>query len=117
VLFQCHSCQEPFCRFLTPFPPWRGWLSSPVTQKLETRSDPTCQAICELVKRRLKDAGLPKRLSPHSFRVAAVTDLLTQGVPLEIGQPSCLLWSFCPGFRSPVRPTSVGSFHSSTQTI
>lgn len=39
--------------------------------------------ICELVKRRLKDAGLPSRLSPHSFRVAAITDLLSQGVPLE----------------------------------
>jgi integrase/recombinase XerD len=39
--------------------------------------------ICELVKRRLKDAGLPSRLSPHSFRVTAITDLLTQGVPLE----------------------------------
>ncbi len=38
------------------------------------------------VKRRLKDAGLPDRLSPHSFRVAAVTDLLTQGVPLEAVQ-------------------------------
>lgn len=43
----------------------------------------TTKAICELVKRRLKDAGLPSRLSPHSFRVAAITDLLTQGVPLE----------------------------------
>jgi site-specific recombinase XerD len=43
----------------------------------------TSKAICELVKRRLKDAGLPERLSPHSFRVAAVTDLLSQGVPLE----------------------------------
>lgn len=43
----------------------------------------TSKSICELVKRRLKDAGLPERLSPHSFRVAAVTDLLTQGVPLE----------------------------------
>jgi site-specific recombinase XerD len=39
--------------------------------------------ICELVKRRLKDAGLPNRLSPHSFRVTAITDLLTQGIPLE----------------------------------
>ncbi len=39
--------------------------------------------ICELVKRRLKDAGLPSRISPHSFRVTAITDLLTQGVPLE----------------------------------
>ena len=43
----------------------------------------TSKAICELVKRRLKDAGLPSRLSPHSFRVATITDLLTQGVPLE----------------------------------
>lgn len=43
----------------------------------------TSKAICELVKRRLKAAKLPQRLSPHSFRVSAVTDLLTQGVPLE----------------------------------
>jgi integrase/recombinase XerD len=43
----------------------------------------TLKRICELVKRRLKDAGLPSRLSPHSFRVSAITDLLTQGVPLE----------------------------------
>ena len=27
----------------------------------------TSKRICELVKRRLKDAGLPSRLSPHSF--------------------------------------------------
>lgn len=39
--------------------------------------------ICRMVKRRLKAAGLPERLSPHSFRVATVTDLLAQGVPLE----------------------------------
>jgi integrase/recombinase XerD len=31
----------------------------------------------------LKAAGLPDRLSPRSFRVTAITDLLTQGVPLE----------------------------------
>jgi integrase/recombinase XerD len=37
----------------------------------------------QMVKRRLKAAGLPERLSPHSFRVAVITDLLTQGVPLE----------------------------------
>jgi site-specific recombinase XerD len=41
------------------------------------------RVVCDLVKRRLKDAGLPERLSPHSFRVSAITDLLTQGVPLE----------------------------------
>lgn len=38
--------------------------------------------ICRMMKRRLKDASLPQRLSPHSFRVAVITDLLTQGVPL-----------------------------------
>lgn len=43
----------------------------------------TTKSICELVKRRLKDAGLPLRLSPHSFRVAGITDLLSQNVPLE----------------------------------
>jgi integrase/recombinase XerD len=39
--------------------------------------------VCRLVKRRLADAGLPGQLSPHSFRVTTVTDLLSQGVPLE----------------------------------
>ena len=39
--------------------------------------------VCRMVKRRLAAAGLPDRLSPHSFRVATVTDLLAQGVPLE----------------------------------
>lgn len=39
--------------------------------------------ICRIVKRRLKDAGLPARLSPHSFRVLTITDLLAQGVALE----------------------------------
>ena len=36
-----------------------------------------------LLKRRLKDAGLPAIFSPHSFRVLVVTDLLSQDVPLE----------------------------------
>ena len=39
--------------------------------------------ICRMIRRRLKDAGLPVRLSPHSFRVTTITDLLEQGVPLE----------------------------------
>jgi integrase len=34
-------------------------------------------------KRALKDAGLPERLSPHSFRATTATDLLSQNVPLE----------------------------------
>ena len=57
-------------------------VSNGRTKKL-TAGPLTSKRICELVKRRLKDAGLPSRLSPHSFRVSAITDLLTQGVPLE----------------------------------
>lgn len=39
--------------------------------------------IGRMVKRRMKACGLPVRLSSHSFRVTTITDLLTQGVPLE----------------------------------
>lgn len=39
--------------------------------------------IGRMVKRRMKACGLPQRLSPHSFRVATITDLLHQGVPLS----------------------------------
>jgi site-specific recombinase XerD len=39
--------------------------------------------ICRMMKRRLKAAGLPGQFSPHSFRVATVTDLLEQNLPLE----------------------------------
>lgn len=36
-----------------------------------------------MIKRRMSTISLPARLSPHSFRVATITDLLEQGVPLE----------------------------------
>ena len=39
--------------------------------------------ICRMMKRRLQAAGLPGDFSPHSFRVATVTDLLEQNVALE----------------------------------
>ena len=35
-----------------------------------------------MLKRRLKDAGLPPIFSPHSIRVLVVTDLLNQDEPL-----------------------------------
>ena len=40
-------------------------------------------AVQLMLKRRLKAASLPEILSPHSFRVLVVTDLLSQNVPLE----------------------------------
>jgi site-specific recombinase XerD len=35
--------------------------------------------MCRMVKWRMKDAGLPGQLSPHSFRVATLTNLLAAG--------------------------------------
>ena len=43
----------------------------------------TAHSMRQMFTRRLKDAGLPELLSPHSFRVTVITDLLTQDVPLE----------------------------------
>jgi len=48
-----------------------------------TMNGMTAGDMARMVKRRLKEAGLPARLSPHSFRVATITDLLTHGVALE----------------------------------
>lgn len=52
------------------------------TKKL-TGQGMTAGDLGRMVKRRMRDAGLPSRLSPHSFRVTTITDLLEQGVPLE----------------------------------
>jgi len=43
----------------------------------------TADDMGRMLKRRMAVIGLPDRLSPHSFRVATITDLLSQGVPLE----------------------------------
>ena len=51
--------------------------------KQMTMAPMTADDISRMVKRRLRDAGLPLRLSSHSFRVCTLTHLLTQGVPLE----------------------------------
>ncbi len=51
--------------------------------KLLTCTQVTGIDICRMMKRRLREAGLPTHFSPHSFRVATVTDLLEQNQPLE----------------------------------
>ena len=43
----------------------------------------TPAGVRQLLKRRLRAAGLPETLTPHSFRVMVVTDLLSQNVPVE----------------------------------
>jgi integrase/recombinase XerD len=39
--------------------------------------------IYRMMKRRLKDFGIPLLYSPHSFRVTTITDLLEQNIPRE----------------------------------
>ena len=51
--------------------------------RVVTANGMTTGDLGRMIKRRLRDADLPSRLSAHSFRVFTVTDLLTQGVPLE----------------------------------
>jgi len=48
-----------------------------------TNAGYAAHSMRQMLKRRLQDAGLPELFSPHSFRVAVVTDLLKQDVPLE----------------------------------
>jgi site-specific recombinase XerD len=43
----------------------------------------TSHDINRMMKRYLRRAGLPHTLSPHSFRVTTITDLLDQSLPLE----------------------------------
>ncbi len=54
-------------------------------RRTKTLSDRPMSAgdIARMVKRRCRRIHLPSRLSPHSFRVTTITDLLNQGVPLE----------------------------------
>ena len=40
-------------------------------------------SIRAMLKRRLRDAGLPIIITPHSFRAMVVTDLLEQGVAID----------------------------------
>lgn len=62
-----------------------GPLFRSAVRKTKTLTESAMSAIdmCRMVKRRMRDAGLPPRLSPHSFRVATLTNLLEQGVAQE----------------------------------
>ncbi len=51
--------------------------------KTLTKRGMTSGDIARMMKRRCRQIHLPPRFSPHSFRVTTITDLLTQGVPLE----------------------------------
>ncbi|WP_244832503.1 tyrosine-type recombinase/integrase [Caballeronia sp. TF1N1] len=57
--------------------------ASPGRRKNLTAAPFAEQDIRRMMKRRLNHATLSTEFSPHSFRVAVVTDLLKQDVPLE----------------------------------
>lgn len=84
-----HDLQEMLLAYLAAAGPPLADRNAPLFRSLLGRTGTLSERgitgvdICRLVKRRLKDADLPLRLSPHSFRVTAVTDLLSQGVPIE----------------------------------
>ena len=63
----------------------------------------TAHGVRRMLKRRLKEAGLPEIITPHSFRVMVVTDLLGQNVPMEdVAVPGRALQSpDHPDLRSP----------------
>jgi integrase/recombinase XerD len=84
--------REDLERFLTAYLEGAGLRSAPATEPLFRRlsrgarmlkaTGMTADDMGRMIKRRMSAIGLPEPLSPHSFRVATITDLLTQGVPL-----------------------------------
>lgn len=83
-----HDLQQALERYLELSGLRYGEPSSPLFRSAVRRTrrmsqnELTADDMARMVKRRLKDAGLSLRLSPHSFRVTTITDLLEQGVPL-----------------------------------
>ena len=67
---------------------WRFLTSSPLLpsalhrEKRLSNVPMTSRDVCRMMQRRLARAGLPMNLSPHSFRVAGITDLLGQKIEL-----------------------------------
>ena len=58
-------------------------LAGQFIEVCSTENQMTGIDICKMMKRRLREAGLPTHYSPHSFRVTTVTDLLEQNQALE----------------------------------
>ena len=83
VIDTCPSDNPGLCRGRHGVPTVLCFQTANRKTKTLTRNAMTGIDICRMMKRRLKAAGLPGHFSPHSFRVATVTDLLEQNVPLE----------------------------------
>src|SRR5262245_50207853 len=78
------------------------WRPASTSAAIACRGTPlTTKDVCRMVKRWLKDFGLPSRRSPRSLRVTGISDLLGQGVPLDVGRPYGLLRQRCPTLTPP----------------
>jgi site-specific recombinase XerD len=83
-----HDLQVFLTEYLDRVDPRRVSKDEPMFRTIDRKGGLSKNAItgidiCRMVKRRLKLAGLPTIISPHSFRSCAATDLLLQGVALE----------------------------------
>ncbi|MDA0282538.1 MAG: tyrosine-type recombinase/integrase [Planctomycetota bacterium] len=84
-----HDMQRYLSEYLTALmpeslvPETSMFLTTVRRTKQLTQNPMTAGDIGRMLKRRLRDFGFSARLSPHSFRVMVITDLLEQGVPLE----------------------------------
>lgn len=84
-----HDLQQYIDEYLQAASVAKAEAGSPIFRTTNRRTDRLTARrmspadIAGMVKRRLAAAGLSTRLSPHSFRVTTITDLLNQGVPLS----------------------------------
>jgi site-specific recombinase XerD len=85
--------REDLCQLLSEYLALAGAATWPVDAPLFSSAVGKTKSLsakplspgdaCRMLKRRLRRAELPMRLSPHSFRVAVITDLLQHGASLE----------------------------------
>jgi len=61
--------------------PWPPWAKPGKSRRLLVRTD-----AAGMLKRRLKQAGLPAHYSPHSFRATGITNFLENDGTLEAAQ-------------------------------
>ena len=62
---------------------FRPWVKADKKKGTTEQGTLSPNDVCRMVKRRMRRAGLREELSAHSFRVAVLTDLIDQGVPIE----------------------------------
>lgn len=84
-----HDLEEILDAYVDAAKLWEAWPKTPLFQSTYGRERRLTgrvmrtQDVCRMIRRRMAEAELPENLTAHSFRVAAITDLIKQGVPIE----------------------------------